>query len=211
MDIKLSTLAIVLGLIVVVINGYGLFKPAEFAAMARKFPRFTPIGVVLTLAATGWFEYYLSIESVADFAAFKAYLYAGFAAVGVGACIFVQDYLAVRGAAVLMLLLAKLMVDTARWADTEWRLVISVWAYVLVLAGMWFSVSPWRLRDIINWATATEDRVRLLSGLRFAFGVLVLALGLTVFRTSDQPNPEPKQANAAVTLQAQASPTTSPL
>jgi hypothetical protein len=208
MDINLSTLAIVLGLMVIIVNGYGLLKPADFAAKARKFPRYTPIGVVFTLAATAWFEYYLKLESVADFANFKTALYIFFAAVGVGACLFVHDYLAVRGLAVLMLLLGKLMVDTARWADSEWRLVISVWAYVLVLAGMWFSVSPWRLRDLINWCTANEKRTRFYSGLRFAFGILVLVLGLTVFRSIEQKS---QQAQTAVAMQAQASPAASPL
>ena len=28
------------------------------------------------------------------------------------------------------------MVDTERWAESQWRLVIAVWAYVLVVAGM---------------------------------------------------------------------------
>jgi len=88
----------------------------------------------------------------------------------------------VRGLAIVFLLLAKLMVDTARWADTEWRLVIVTWAYVLVVAGMWFTVSPWRLRDLLNWATATDARVRVGSGIRLAFGLFVAVLGLTVFR-----------------------------
>jgi len=96
-----------------------------------------------------------------------------------------RDFLPVRGLAVLFLLLAKLMVDTARWEDTEWRLVIATWAYVLAVAGMWFTISPWRLRDILNWATATEERTRLLSGLRLAFGVFVLVLGMTVFRATE--------------------------
>ena len=37
-----------------------------------------------------------------------------FLATGVGSCIFVQDYLAVRGLALVVMLLAKLMVDTGR-------------------------------------------------------------------------------------------------
>ena len=87
-----------------------------------------------------------------------------------------------RGLAVVLLLCAKLMVDTARMAETEWRLVIVTWAYVWVFAGMWFTISPWRLRDLIVWSTANEQRTRLVSGLRLAFGVFVLALGLTVFK-----------------------------
>ena len=78
------------------------------------------------------------------------------------------------------------MVDTARWADTEWRLVIVTWAYVMVVGGMWFTISPWRLRDLIDWATATEQRTRLLSAARLAFGLFVVVLGLTVFRAAEQ-------------------------
>jgi hypothetical protein len=81
-----------------------------------------------------------------------------------------------------MMLLAKVMVDTARWASSDWRLVIVIWAYVFVAAGMWFTVSPWRLRDLIEWATETHSRIRLFSGLRLAFALLVIGLGLTVFR-----------------------------
>jgi hypothetical protein len=134
------------------------------------------------LLGTAWFLYYLYDEKISDFEMYKPYLLAGFAAVGIGTCIFVRDFLAVRGLAIVMLLLAKVMVDTARWADTDWRLVIVTWAYVLVVAGIWFTVSPWRLRDWIHWATRTEQRVRLLSAVRLAFCLLVLGLGLTVFR-----------------------------
>jgi len=198
-NLKLSTLAIILGLLTAILNGYGLLRPADFAAKARRFPRYTPIGFILVLAATAWFEYYLSIESVSDFASFKGYLLAFFALVGIGVCIFVQDFLPVRGLAALLLLAAKLMVDTARWVDTDWRLVITLWAYVWVIAGMWFTISPWRLRDLINWATANEQRTRLLSGVRFAFGVFVLVLGLTVFPRAEQ---KPEPTNLATVLPA---------
>src|SRR6185369_10270680 len=160
----------------------GLLKPKAFAEAARKFPRQTPVGYVLVLLGTAWFLYYLSQESVSDFANMKKYFYILFGAVGIGTCLFVQDYLPVRGLAVLFLLAAKLMVDTARWENTEWRLVIATWAYVLAIAGMWFTISPWRLRDILNWSVATESRARTINGFRVAFGVFVIALGLTVFK-----------------------------
>lgn len=183
---KLSTLSILLGLLVVLPNAYALWRPAAFAAAARRFPRHTPLGYPLVLGATVWFLYYLSRESISDFASIKPLLYAIFGGVGLGTCLFVRDFLPVRGLAVLLLLAAKLMVDTARWVDTSWRLVIVTWAYLWVLAGMWFTVSPWRLRDLVNWATASERRLRLLSGVRLAFGLFVLVLGLTVYRAAEQ-------------------------
>ena len=184
--IKLSTLSILLGLVVVAPNVYGVLKPAALAAAARKFPRHIPIGVALMLLATVWFVFNVSQESLSDFTRMKSLFYLLFAAVGLGSCVFVHDFLAVRGLAVVLLLLGKLMVDTARWADTEWRLVIVTWAYVMVVAGMWFTVAPWRLRDLIGWATATEQRTRMLSAARLAFGLFVLLLGLTVFRAAEQ-------------------------
>ena len=179
---KLSTLAVLLGLGFGLPQLYGLMKPAKFREAVRKFPRSEPWGYALMLLGTAWFLWNLDQENISDFAAYKKALLIGFAAVGVATCIYVRDFLAVRGLAVVFLLLAKLMVDTARWEDTEWRLVIVTWAYVLVIAGMWFTVSPWRLRDLLNWGTATDQRVRLGCGLRLAFGLFVIALGLAVFR-----------------------------
>jgi hypothetical protein len=179
---NLSKLAIVLGLIFAIPALYGLLQPASFARMARMFPRFTPIGWPLTLLATGWFLYWVSLETVQDFKPMKPFLYALFGGVGVGTCFFVRDFLPIRGLAILLSLTAKLMVDTARVVETDWRLVIVTWAYVWIFAGMWFTVSPWRLRDLILWATANEARTRLVSGIRLAFAILVLVLGLTVFR-----------------------------
>ena len=184
MTLKLSTLAILLGLGMGLPQIYGIVKPQQFAASVRKFPRNVPIGIVLMLLGTAWFLWNLSQESIADFAAYKNVLFAGFAAVGIGSCIFVQDFLAVRGLAVVFLLLAKLMVDTGRpmLGVTHWVLVIQTWAYVLVVAGIWLTVSPWRLRDLLNWATANETRVRAGCVARLAFGFVVIALlGLTKF------------------------------
>jgi hypothetical protein len=185
MSLNLSTLCVLLGLGLALPQVYGFVKPAAFASAVRKFPRSVPWGYALMLLGTAWFLWNLSQESISDFARWKNVLFAGFAAVGIGACIFVQDFLAARGLAVVFLLLAKLMVDTGRPAlpETNWVLVIQAWAYVLVLAGIWFTISPWRLRDFLEWGTANEKRIKIGCGIRLAFGLLVAALGVSVFRS----------------------------
>jgi hypothetical protein len=182
---KLSLLSILLGLGVGLPQIYGILKPTQFAAAVRKFPRSLPWGYALMGLGTLWFLWNLKQEPIADFADYKPHMLAGFALVGLGACIFVEDFLAVRGLAVVLMLLGKLMVDTGRpWlGQTGWVLVIQTWAYVLVVAGMWLTVSPWRLRDLLAWGTATEQRVRIGSFLRLAFGLFVAILGLTAFHT----------------------------
>jgi hypothetical protein len=181
---KLSMLSILLGLGLAAPQIYGLMRPTQFAAAVRKFPRSLPAGIFLMALATLWFLWNVNQESLADFAAYKNHMMIGFAAVGLGACIFVQDFLAVRGLAVVFLLLAKLMVDTGRphLGETPWVLVIQTWAYVLILAGMWFTVSPWRLRDLLHWATENEKRVKIGSAVRLAFAGFIVVLGLTAFR-----------------------------
>jgi len=81
------------------------------------------------------------------------------------------------------LLLAKLMVDTGRprLGDSSLVLIIQTWAYLMVFVGIWLTVSPWRLRDFLNWATASEKRIKIGCGIRLAFGLLVAVLGLTKF------------------------------
>jgi hypothetical protein len=183
MTLKLSVLAVILGLGMGLPQVYGLMKPAGFAASVRAFPRSMAWGYGLMLLGTGWFLFNLSQESISDFAAWKNVLFFGFAAVGIGSCFYVQDFLAVRGLAVVLLLLAKLMVDTGRpyLAQTALVLVIQVWAYLFVLVGIWLTVSPWRLRDWLNWGTANEKRIKVGCGLRLAFGLFVAVLGCTVF------------------------------
>ncbi|HEX7655242.1 MAG TPA: hypothetical protein VF607_17160 [Verrucomicrobiae bacterium] len=182
---KLSILSVILGLGMGLPQIYGMARPAQLAATARRFPRNYAAGVVLMLLATGWFLYNFDVEPIADFSSFKVYMEWGFGAVGVLSCYFVRDFLAVRGFAVLLLLLGKLMVDTGRphLGESPFVLVIQAWAYALVVAGIWFTITPWKMRDFIEWATQNEGRTRLLSSLRLAFALFILILGVTAFRT----------------------------
>src|SRR5271170_3506216 len=177
---KLSLLSILLGIGMGLPQIYGVARPAQLAAAARRFPRNLPAGIFLMLLGTAWFVWNVNNEPIADFSSFKPYMMMAFTAVGVGACIFVQDFLAVRGLAVVALLLGKLMVDTGRPhlptvlfqaqpGESSWVLVIQCWAYLFIVAGIYFTVTPWRLRDLINWATVTEKRTRWTSAVRLAF------------------------------------------
>lgn len=181
---KLSLLAILLGAGFGLPQIFGLANPKKFAVTVQKFSRNLPAGVFLMLLGTAWFLWNVNTEPVADFAAYKTAMMTAFAAIGILSCLFVQDFLAVRGLAVVFLLLAKAMLDIGRphLGETTWVLVIQVWAYVLIIAGVWFTVTPWKLRDFLNWMTATQARVKIGSAVRLAVAVFVLVLGLTVFR-----------------------------
>jgi hypothetical protein len=173
--------AILLGALLTLPNLYGCFRPASFGAAIRRFPRSEPWGWTFMLASTAWFVWIVRETPLAEFEAYKNYFLIGFALVGVLSCFFVKDFLAVRGLAVFILILAKVVVDKFRWLDTAWRLYPITLAYLWVIAGMMLTVSPWRLRDIFDWKLRTDERIRLLCGVRVAMGALFVLLGLTVF------------------------------
>jgi hypothetical protein len=181
---KLSLLTIALGAALSGPQIYGLLKPKGFIAFFRGFPRNYPAGVLLMLLATGWFVWNVNSEPIADFATYKPYMMGGFVAVGVGACIFVRDFLAVRGLAVIFLLLAKLMVDTGRphLGESPFVLVNQSLAYAFVLAGIVFTIAPWKLRDWLEYFTANEQVVRYGCAVRLAFDLFLIGLGLTAYR-----------------------------
>ena len=185
-NVSLSSFAIGLGLIAALPAVFGLTSPEKFRDVMRKFPRSTARGWFLMLLGTGWFVHNVNQEQVADFESYKKILLSFFAGVGIASCLFVRDFLAVRGAAVVMLLLAKWMVDTCRplIGTSGWVVLWQAWAYVFVVAGIWLTVSPWRMRDLIDWATASEQRIRITCGARLAFCLLIVLLGATVYRTA---------------------------
>jgi hypothetical protein len=181
MTLSLSTLSLLLGVGMGLPQVWQLLKPEQWRRWSAGFPRSKPIGYVLIMLATVWFLWNVKNETLADFTKYKPFLLAGFAAVGVLTCIYVSDFLAARGFALLLLLMAKVMVDVARWHDSEWRWIISGLAYVWVIAGIWFTISPWRLRDFLAWQNANEKRLRLLAGARLGLALLLVILAFTAF------------------------------
>jgi hypothetical protein len=178
----LSTLAIIIGALYCIPQLYALSDPKGFTQNARAFPRNEGIGFILMLVGTAWFLYNLNAEAIADFKDYKKWMLTGFGALGLLTCIYVRDYLAVRGLSVCLLLLAWFTLNHTRWEKSPARLILVVWAYLWVLAGMWLTVSPWRLRDFLNWFTAKEARLRSGSIVQLAFGLLIIILGVTAFR-----------------------------
>lgn len=181
---SLSLLSILLGAVLCVPQIYGLVNPAGFTAAVRRFPRHLPSGIFLMLLGTAWFVWNVKGEPISDFSSFKPHMLVAFSAVGLLSCIFVRDFLAVRGLAIVFLLLAKLMVDSGRphLGETPFVLVIQGLAYFFVVAGIVFTVAPWKLRDWLEWFTQNDTVTRLGCVARLAFDIFLIVLGFTAFR-----------------------------
>jgi hypothetical protein len=181
---KLSLLSILLGLGVGLPQVYGLAKPAQLGVLARKFPRNLPPASVLMLLGTAWFVWIVNNEPIADFSSFKPYMMAAFVAVGVLSCIFVQDFLAVRGLAVVLAAAGK--IDGGHRASAPRRIAVRAGhpglGLCFVIAGIWFTITPWKLRDLIELCHGHAESRHARQRCGWRSPLFIVALGLTVFR-----------------------------
>jgi hypothetical protein len=174
--------ALVLGLGCLLGHLWPLFRPGACAAWLRRFHRNTPVGVVLMLLGSVWFEQNLQNSEISDFAAFRPFLLGGVIAIGVASCFVVRDYLSVRALAIVLCLVADVVLDAQRWHPSPWRYLVTVWMYVWVTLAIWVALSPWRVRDGLDWCARSEGRVRLLGLSGVIWGALISALAVTVYR-----------------------------
>ncbi len=181
-EISLANLSMILGVMALAKGVYFITAGRKAREMIKAFPRNENAGYLLIIISMVWFLLILKDENMADFEWARTLFNIFILATGIGSCLYLKDYLAVRGAAVLGMLLAKLIVDTARLNESEWRLVLVTTAYLMVIGGMWFTVSPWRMRNLITWLIADEKRFNVLCGVRIGFGIFLLVLGLFEFK-----------------------------
>jgi len=189
-QISIANLSVFLGVFFVVISSYAIVRPDNVGQSIKAFPRANAPGYVLMLTATFWFLWNIKTENMADYKDIKHWFYIGFGVVGIGSCFYLKDFLAVRGLAVFMLLVAKLILDTQRVymfstpleEATQWRLIFAVLGYSIVIVAMWMVISPWRMRDIINWGVSDPLRIYVKSIFWLLFGFVLIILGLTVFQ-----------------------------
>src|SRR5207249_10951637 len=92
---------------------------------------------------------------------------------------FVDEFLAVRALGILALLVTEPMLDAAFFRHEPGRLVLTVFAYVLVVLGLTWVMVPYKLRDQINWFSKTTSRWRGVNVLAVVYGVALIALALT--------------------------------
>ena len=91
---------------------------------------------------------------------------------------FADQFLAVRGLAALILLIAKVMVDAADQSELPLRLIVTVLAYIWVCVAVWMASAPHQVRDVIGFVTANNTRCRLACFLGMCVGALLVVSGV---------------------------------
>ncbi|MCS6771003.1 MAG: hypothetical protein NZ740_03135 [Kiritimatiellae bacterium] len=161
-----------------VLGGAALLAvPAACRAYVPTIGRHKPTAWALTAIDLLWVAWIINQASLGRFEFLKPWLYLATPLSFYLIIHFVDELLGVRALAGLLLLMANPVLNAARWMDTEWRLVMTVLAYVWAIAGITLTLSPYLWRRWTAPLLATDRRARAAGAgmLLFAAGLFYLA------------------------------------
>jgi hypothetical protein len=178
---RLAITSTIIGAAIIAGRLPGVITPDKFIAYARKFPRSVLWGRILMGICALWAGIVMFNAAVDDFAWARPLVVIG-VPIAYGLVIqFADQFLAIRGVAALLLLIAKVTLNAADLSDSPSRLIVTVLAYLWVCAAVWMASAPHQVRDWINFITANAARCRAACSLGAAVGVFLVLLGLFVY------------------------------
>ena len=179
---ELSVVALLIGLLALTGGVISLLAPAKIRAGVAAFPRSIWPGRILAAIDLVWAAYELTRMHLGMFDAWKVHLY-WLTPVAIVLCVvYLDELLSPRALGGFLLLVAGPVLDIARWHPSNWRLVITVLAYLWILLGLVFLLSPWWFRRISIWLTGRGDNaVRIIGAIKAAAGLGLIALALLVY------------------------------
>jgi hypothetical protein len=178
MSLLLATL--LPGLLLVALSVPLLAGHTGFAAALKAFPRSSAAANVFFGAGAAWFLWVIAHLGKADLIVDRPYMLGGFAVLAVLSLIYMREFLAVRGLAVLVLLGAMPLLDAAYMEyDHPQRLLIVTPVFVAVALAIWLGASPFRLRDFFEWLFARPGRPRAVGGAALGYGLLLTVVAFT--------------------------------
>ncbi|MEP6602488.1 MAG: hypothetical protein ABJB69_00910 [Spartobacteria bacterium] len=178
---SLRAAALVTGLVLIALSLPGMVNPGFSQRLAKGLPRSRIVGIVLLTIALIWSFWLLATMEMGEFAPFRRPLLIGLPIGYVLVLRFVDEFLAVRALGILCLLAAEPLLDAAFLRYEQVRLVLTVFAYILIVVGLFWVTMPYLLRDQIDWSARRHSRWRFLHALTLLYGVALLALAFTVY------------------------------
>lgn len=177
--LSLRTAGIIAGVLLLIVGFPGFLKPESSRGLASRLPRSWNAGVVLLTIDLIWCVWLLATMEMGEFSSFRRPLLIvlpiGFFLV----ILFVDEFLAVRALGILFLLGAEPLLDAAFFRNETSRLLVTVFAYLLIVAGLFWVTMPYLLRDQLNWSARNPSRWRALHLIALLYGAAMLACAFT--------------------------------
>jgi hypothetical protein len=177
---SLAVIAWILGTFAIGGGLVALGAPEMVRRGLADFPRSVWPGRILLAVDMVWSAYGVTQMHLGGFDAWKAHLYWLAPVLIVVGCLYLDDMLSVRALGGLLLLAAGPMLAAARWHPSLWRLVISVLAYLWIVAGLFFVLEPWWFRRAMR-CFRSPAAIRAAGLSKVVLGAALVALALMVY------------------------------
>ena len=179
--LTLQTAGFVAGLFLVLIGLPGLLKPELIQRWAKQLPRSRVAGIVLLTLAFVWCFWLLATMEMGEFSSFRRPLLIVLPIGYLLIIFFVEEFLAVRALGILCLLAAEPLLEAAFFRYETSRLLVTVFSYLLVIAGLFWVTMPYLLRDQIDWSAHTNTRWRTIHGVAVLYGAITLVFAFAQY------------------------------
>jgi hypothetical protein len=178
--LSLHSAGIAAGVFLIGLGLIGLTKP-DVATAVKRFPRSRVAGVVLLSICLSWTFWLVATVQMGEFSGFRRPLLIALPIGYVLALVFVDEFLAVRALGILCLLAAEPLLDAAFLRYETSRLLVTVFAYLLIIAGLFWVAIPYVLRDQINWLARSAFRWHCLHTIELIYGGVILGFAFTQY------------------------------
>ncbi len=179
--LPLHTVGLVVAIILILIGLPGVIVPEKTQKIARIVPRSFPVGVIILAIDLIWTVWLVATMEMGEFQTFRKPL---LALLPIGFLLtlrFVDEFLAVRALGILCLLAAEPLLDAAFLRNDAARLLVTTFAYILVVLGILWVTMPYLLRDQVSWSARSLWRWRGVHLVCLLYGVAVLCLSLVYY------------------------------
>ncbi len=179
--LSLPVAGFICGLVLISVSAFALLGADRSRASAERFPRSKAAGVALLTVDLIWAFWLLATMEMGEFSSFRRPLLIALPIAFVLILKFVDEFLAVRALGILFLLAAEPLLEAAFLRYEMSRLLVTVFAYVLIVEGLLWVMMPYLLRDQISWSTRTTARWRTFGGICLLYGAAVLTCAFTLY------------------------------
>ena len=180
--LTLAAITLVVGGLVLVWHLWLGLAPRTVGSWLAGFPRNIWAGRILAAVAIGWVALLIWRADIAWLEHYRLPFCALAPVAYVLIVVFVDELLAARALGGLFLLLPALILDAAFVYPSNSRLIMTGFAYLLVIFGMVMVWSPFMFRKMTAPWAGRPDVCRVLGAIGSAVGLGMLLLGWFVYR-----------------------------
>jgi len=175
-----------------VAHGFMVWKARACKEWLIKLPRHRSAGIYTLAVSMFWFWLLIAPDDrgllsslsmdIGEFNAVKPWLRILVPIAFLGMVLYVKEFLFVRALGVLALMVTGPLLAASFNKDPATRLLVPVFSYLLLTKGLFWVGMPYTFRDLVTWATASDNRWRILAFSGLGYGALTLLCAVLFWR-----------------------------